>query len=256
LQSSNVRWVQLPFAGIEDFAHLLDEERAWTCAKGIYGPTTAEHAVALVLAAARQLHRHVREPRWASGDELAIHRRLSATTALLVGTGGIGSAVARMLAPHEVRILAVSRSGKPLDEAERTERTDALASLVAEADWIVISAALTPATRRLFDAAMIALMRADAWLINVARGGLIDTEALADALERGAIGGAALDVTDPEPLPDDHRLWRMQNAIITSHTANTWRMARPELAALVERNVRAFARDEPLEGLVDVGAGY
>lgn len=256
LQSSKARWVQLPFAGIEDFAHLLDSEHVWTCAKGIYGPATAELAVALVLAAARRLHRHLREPRWASGDALGIHRSLAETTALLVGTGGIGSAVAGMLAPHGVRVLAVNRSGKPMAGADHTEKTEALASLVPEADWIVLSAALTPETRGLFDAAMIARMRIDAWLINVARGGLIVTDALVDALGRNAIGGAALDVTDPEPLPDDHPLWRMPNAIITSHTANTWRLARPELAALVERNVRAFARGEPLEGLVDVPAGY
>jgi phosphoglycerate dehydrogenase-like enzyme len=256
LKRSNVRWVQLPFAGIEDFTHLLDDSQVWTCAKGIYGPATAELAVALVLTAARQLHRHARESRWAAGDSLGIHRRLKGTSALLVGTGGIGSAVARMLAPHDVRILAVNRSGKPMEEAERTERTDMLTSLVPEADWIVISAALTAETRGLFDAATIALMKLDAWLVNVGRGSLIVTDALVEALAGDKIGGAALDVTDPESLPDDHALWRMENAIITSHTANTFRMAAPELAALVERNVRAFARGKPLEGLVDVRAGY
>lgn len=256
LERSKARWVQLPFAGIEDFVHLLDDNHTWTCAKGIYGRTTAEGAVALVLAAARRLHRHIREPRWASGDALGLHRRLDETTAVIVGTGGIGAAVAQMLAPHRCRILAVNRSGDPLEGAERTERTDALASLVPEADWIIVTASLTPSTRGLLDAGLIARMKADAWIVNVARGAIIDTDALVDALRRGAIGGAALDVTDPEPLPDGHPLWEMENVIITSHTANTWRIAIGDLAGLVERNVRSFARGEPLEGLVDVAAGY
>src|SRR5439155_21135749 len=98
---------------------------------------------------------------------------------------------------------------------------------VPEADWIVLAAALTPDTERLFDSAMIARMRPGAWLVNVGRGGLVDTDALVEALREGAIGGCALDVTDPEPLPDDHPLWDLDNAVVTSHAANTWAMALP-----------------------------
>jgi D-3-phosphoglycerate dehydrogenase len=99
-------------------------------------------------------------------------------------------------------------------------------------------------------------MKSDAWIVNVARGGLIDTDALVEALDEGSIGGAALDVADPEPLPDGHPLWGCPNAIITPHIANTWDMALPELRALVRRNVGRFARGEDLEGLVDLAIGY
>ncbi len=255
LEESKARWVQLPFAGIEDFfaAGVIDPERTWTCAKGVYGPACAELALALIGTAARSIHRHVLERTWWRGDPTT-HRRIAGTTAVIVGTGGIGSALARMLRPLDVRMLAVNRSGRPLPEAERTV-TD-LSEVAGEADWLVLAAAMTGETRHLVDANVLSRMKPDAWIVNVARGGLVDTDALLDALERGAIRGAALDVTDPEPLPDDHRLWSTPNVIVTAHTANTIAMAIPELAGLVERNVRAFASERPLEGLVDVASGY
>jgi D-3-phosphoglycerate dehydrogenase len=258
LASSPARWVQLPFAGIEEFlaAGVLEPDRTWTCAKGIYGPSTAEHALALLLLAARGLHRHVRARRWRRRGDVVDARRLAGGTVLVVGTGGIGRAIAEMLAPLGPRVLAANRSGEPMPGAERTVAVGALAEVVPNADWIVLAAALTPETEGLFDATMLARMRPDAWLVNVARGRLIDTDALVDALSDGRIGGAALDVADPEPLPDDHPLWGMENVVITSHAANTWAMAIPELAALVGRNVRRFARGEPLEGLVDLDLGY
>lgn len=258
LASSPARWVQLPFAGIESFvdAGVIDPGRTWTCAKGVYGEATAEQAVALLLAAARRLHAHARTPRWLGGEEAGAHRRLRGTTVLVVGTGGIGRAVARMLAPFGARIVAVSRTGAPVHGVDSSHRVDELAALVPDADWIVVAAAHTAETHHLFGKDVIGRMKGDAWIVNVARGGLIDTDALVDALRDDRIGGAALDVTDPEPLQDDHPLWRMPNAIVTSHTANTWAMAMPELAALVRRNVERFGRGEPLEGLVDPVLGY
>ena len=258
LASSPATWVQLPFAGIEEFlaAGLLEPGRTWTCAKGIYGPSTAEHALALLLLAARGLHRHARARRWRKRGEASTARRLAGGTVLIVGTGGIGRSLANMLAPLEPHIIAVNRSGAAMPGADRTVRADALADVVPEADWIVLAPALTPDTEHLFDAAMIARMKPTAWMVNVGRGGLIDTDALVAALAAERIGGAALDVTDPEPLPDGHPLWEMNNVVITSHAANTWAMAVPELAALVKRNVERFGRGEALEGLVDLDVGY
>jgi D-3-phosphoglycerate dehydrogenase len=175
---------------------------------------------------------------------------------VIVGTGGIGSALVPMLEPLGVRMIGVNRSGRPLAGAERTVTTPELATVLPEADFAVVAAALTPQTRGLFDAAMFARMKPDAWLVNVARGGLVDTDALVAALDEGTIGGAALDVTDPEPLPDGHPLWAQENALITPHVANTWDMALPSLRAMVQRNVAHFAAGEPLEGPVDPDLGY
>jgi len=258
LAKSPAGWVQLPFAGIEEFlaAGAIDPGRTWTCAKGTYGPTVAEHALGLVLTAARMLHRHARQQSWMRRSEFASARRLKGTTVLLVGTGGIGAALAEMLAPLEPRIIGVNRSGQPLAGAAKTVTVKDLKTVVGESDFIVLSAALTPETEHLFNEHVIALMRPNAWLVNVGRGRLIDTDALADALREKRIGGAALDVTDPEPLPDGHPLWSIEDVVITSHAANTWEMAIPDLAERVRRNVELFARGEPLEGLVDVKLGY
>ena len=263
LETSPARWVQLPFAGIESFfeAGAIDPARTWTCAKGIYGPATAEHALALMLMAARRLHVHATARSWTSEAGVgsgfgAAERRLASCTVLIVGTGGVGRALSDMLRPLGARILAANRSGRSFETAEKTVTSDRLRELLPEADFVVLAAAHTPQTHHLIDADALAAMKETAWLVNVARGGLVDTAALVAALEAGGIGGAALDVTDPEPLPDGHRLWELPQAVITPHVANTWDMAVPELAALVGRNVAHFAAGEELEGLVDPAAGY
>ncbi|MGH2786808.1 MAG: D-isomer specific 2-hydroxyacid dehydrogenase family protein [Actinomycetota bacterium] len=262
LESSPATWVQLPFAGIEGFmeAGVIDEAHTWTCAKGAYGPATAEHALALLLAAARRIHVHARARTWEG--EAARHpgerawRRLSESTIVVVGTGGIGHALASMLRPLGAIVIGVNRSGLPLEGAARTATVDSLPEVVSDADFVVLAAALTAETKGLFGAEMLGRMRPDAWIVNVARGPLIDTDALVAAVEGGALGGAALDVTDPEPLPDGHPLWSLDNVLITPHVANTWAMALPELAAMVRRNVGAFRRGDRLEGMVDPAAGY
>lgn len=258
LGRSAAGWIQLPFAGIEAFvdAGMVDASRTWTCAKGIYGAATAEHAVALVLAAARSLHRHARARSWRSTRARVPERRLAGSTIVLVGTGGIGRAFSEMIAPFGAGVVAVNRSGTELAGAAETVTTEGLPDAAAHADFVVLASALTPHTRGLIGAGVLARMRDTAWVVNVARGGLIDTPALVDALRDEAIGGAALDVTDPEPLPPDHPLWDFDNVLVTPHVANTWDMALPELRALVERNVGRFVRGEPLEGLVDPSLGY
>jgi len=260
LTATSARWIQLPFAGIESFfdAGVLDPDRTWTCTKGVYGPACAEHAIALMLAAARCLNEHVKATSWrATYAQLGQpERRLNGLTVLIVGTGGIGASLAEMLQPFGTRILAINRSGKPMDLADRTGKMDELIDLLGEADFVVLAPALTAETRGMIGSKELDAMRPSAWLINVGRGGLIDTDALVSGLEEGKIGGAGLDVTDPEPLPDGHPLWGFDNVIITPHVANTADMAIPELTEMVRRNVAHFGRGEDLEGLVDVSLGY
>ena len=258
LDRSPATWIQLPFAGIESFfaAGVIDPARTWTCAKGVYGHACAEHALALMLTAARRIHHHARERRWEVPGFGSPERRLKDAVVLIVGTGGIGSELVPMLRPLGARIVAVNRSGAALEGAERTGTTNELPDMIGDADFVVIAAALTPATRGLFDAGLLQRMKPTAWLVNVARGGLVDTDALVDALKTEAVGGAALDVTEPEPLPEGHPLWALDNVVITPHVANTWDMALPDLRALVRRNVENFVTGAELEGLVDPGLGY
>ncbi len=260
LASSPARWVQLPFAGIESFfqAGVIDGARVWTCTKGIYGEATAEHGLALLLACARRLAAHARAKGWAA-DFASFGRpeqRLRGTTVLIVGTGGIGRALARMLEPLGPEIIAVNRSGDVMQGAGLTVPSSRLLQVVPQADFIVIAAPLTDETRGMFSAEVFTAMKNSAWLVNVARGGLVDTDALVKALESKEIAGAALDVVEPEPLPDEHPLWSFDNVVITPHVANTADMAIPELKEMVRRNVEHFAKGERLEGLVDVTLGY
>ncbi|MDQ3916778.1 MAG: hydroxyacid dehydrogenase [Actinomycetota bacterium] len=260
LDGSPISWVQLPFAGIEEFvaAGVIDPALTWTCTKGVYGRAAAEHALALMLAAARRLHVHARATQWeqvASPFDRA-ERTLDGARVLLVGTGGIGRALVEMLGPLGSDVTAVNRSGRPLAGAATTFPVSELPKLWPDATFVVLAAALTEATRHLVDARALALMGREAWLVNVARGGLVDTDALVRALRDRSIGGAALDVTEPEPLPPAHPLWELPNALVTPHVANTWPMAVPELAGMVRRNVAHFAAGEPLEGVVDPALGY
>ena len=124
------------------------------------------------------------------------------------------------------------------------------------AQFVVIAAPATAATQHLVGADQLAAMREDAWLVNVARGSLVDTDALVAALAAGEIGGAALDVTDPEPLPDGHPLWSEPRALITPHVANPDATLHRYLAELVGENVRRLIADEPLASVIDTGAGY
>src|SRR5437899_2516284 len=257
LVGSPARWVQLPLAGVEGFAAAggFSPDRIWTSAKGIYGPTVAEHALALMLAAARGLHRYVRAGTWLPPEAVPT-RRLRSQRVLIVGTGGIGRALARLLDPLEALVMAVSRSGRQMPGALSTSPISALKDLLLQTDWVVLAAPLTPETSHLVDAGMLDAMPRQAWLVNVARGELVDTGALVEALAAGGIAGAALDVTDPEPLPDDHPLGGFANVVITPPVANTRDMALLDLAARVERNVLGFAAGRPLEGVVDVDLGY
>ncbi|HEX2196456.1 MAG TPA: NAD(P)-dependent oxidoreductase [Actinomycetota bacterium] len=205
LDGSDVSWVQLPFAGIEAFvaAGVVDSGRTWTCTKGVYGHTTAEHALALLLAAVRRIHVHACATEWERFDDPFARPEgsLEGARVLLVGTGGIGSALVEMLRPLRAVVTAVNRSGRPLEGAASTHPIAELPRLLPDAGFVVLAASLTEETRGLVDARALASMRSDAWLVNVARGGLVDTDALVRALQDASIGGAALDVTDPEPLP-------------------------------------------------------
>ncbi len=248
----DVRWVQLPFAGIEPFVPLLDEDRIWTCGKGVYADPVAEHALMLGLAGLRGGVRYARETSWSA----PFGHNLLGGRVTMVGGGEITRALVRLLRPFGAYLTVVRHRPVPIDGVAEVVPSSRLVQAVRGADLVVLALALTPETERIVDAEVLAAMEPHAWLVNVARGRHIDTDALVAALEEERIGGAALDVTDPEPLPDDHRLWRLPNALITPHVANTPEMGRPLLAARIRENVRRYAAGEPLLGPVHVDLGY
>lgn len=251
-QGMGVTWVQLPSAGIERYVDLLDQQHVWTCAKGIYGPSVAEHALALILAGIHQLGHFARLRTWSPLD----YRPLLGGNVVLVGGGGIARDLIDLLQPFHPTITVVRPRPAPMDGTHRVVSPNRLHEVLPEADAVVLAPALTDETRGMIGVAELALMRRTAWLVNVGRGGLIQTDALVAALRDEQIGGAALDVTDPEPLPDDHPLWSLDNCLITPHVANPPSFERQAYARLVEENVRRRRGGEALEGLVDVRLGY
>jgi phosphoglycerate dehydrogenase-like enzyme len=249
-----IRWVQLPFAGIEEAvaAGIVDPGRIWTCAKGAYARPVAEHALMLALAGLRLLPERIRAHHWGPAAGTSLY----GARVTILGGGGITGELLRLLQPFEVEATVVRRNGSPVPGANRTVATDRLDDALPAALVVFLALALTPETERIISGGQLEAMDEAAWLINVARGKHVHTDALVEALQIGSIAGAGLDVTDPEPLPDGHPLWTAPNCIITPHTADTRDMILPLLSERIRVNVGRYIAGEPLEGLVDPYAGY
>ena len=249
-----ITWVQLPQAGVERAfqAGVVDPQRRWTSAKGAFAQPVAEHALALILAGLRQLKVRSLARTWGQ----PAGETLFGQPVTILGAGGIATVLMRLLEPFGTPVTVVRQHPEPVPGAVRTVTTDRLTDALPGARAVVVTVALTPQTRGLISRAELGAMAPDAWLVNVARGGVVDTEALTTALQKGQIGGAALDVTDPEPLPDGHPLWDLDNCLITPHTADTEEMTQPLLARRITENVRRLAAGTELLGLLDPSQGY
>jgi phosphoglycerate dehydrogenase-like enzyme len=248
------RWIQLPFAGVEDLAAagVFDAAWTWTCAKGAYAEPVAEHALMLALAGLRCLPERVVARSWGQPAGISLYDE----PVTILGGGGIATKLLELMAPFRVRATIVRRNPEPVAGAEHTLPTSRLHDALATARVVFVALALTPETTGIIGSGELSVMRPDGWLVNVARGRHVDTDALVAALDSGTIAGAGLDVTEPEPLPDGHPLWGRPNCIITPHTADTLEMIEAMLAARIRDNVARFAAGEPLDGVIDPAAGY
>lgn len=255
----HVRWVQLPSAGLNAYfkdGH-IDNKRRWSNASGVFGQQVAEAAIGLLLGLIHMHPTMVRADSWAPRTQVDQQTKwLDGATVAIVGAGGIGKHVAAMLKPFGAKSLAVSRSGQPSQDFDATVSIDNLHQALAGADHVVLCVPLTDATRHLFSKAEFQAMKNTATLINVARGEVVDTETLIQALDSQEISGAGLDVTDPEPLPDGHPLWGRNNVIITPHTANTLASMDRMLAPVVAENYRRFISGQKMLTEVDIQKGY
>lgn len=252
--AAQIRWVQLPSAGIERFADSLKAhpELHWTSAKGAYARPVGEHALALTLALLRQLHTRARTQSWGTAAGTSLH----GLRAVIVGAGGVGLETMRLLQCFDTHVTIVRRRPEAVPGAELTVTTAEWKNHLPHTDVVIFAAALTDDTRLMLNAEALSLLPEHAVVVNVGRGGLIDTEALVTALRQGRIAGAGLDVTDPEPLPDGHPLWTAPGALITPHTADTMAMIQPLYAERVGHNITRLRAQEQLIGVVDPEAGY
>jgi phosphoglycerate dehydrogenase-like enzyme len=250
-----LKWVSTIYAGLDGFPLDLLRSRGalLTNGVGINAYPVAEYAVLGVLAAAKRFDEVVRlqdKRRWP--NEPPGRTELFETKALIVGMGAIGRLIGDRLAAFGIEVTGVTRSGR-----DGTLTPDKWRARIGEFDWIVLAAPSTDATKDMIGASELAAMKSTAWLINIARGDMIDEAALLDALNGGKIGGAFLDPTHPEPLPPENPLWSAPNTIITMHLSGRsqtkmWSRA----AALFLRNLDAFRGGKSLENAIDLDTGY
>lgn len=252
-----VSWVQLPFAGIDNFAAKLrpHAERGvvFTSAKGAYAQPVAEHALALTLALLRELPERVLAEAWGRASGIS----LFGADVLVLGAGGIALEYIDLLRPFGPHLTVARRNAEhEVAGADRTVDLEGFRAAIPDADVVLLAAASTDDTRHVMGEAEFAAMKRSAVLVNIARGPLVDTEALVRALDASELFGAALDVTDPEPLPAGHELYRHPRAIVTPHTADTPDMVRPLFFERIAQNVEGFVSTGRFVGLADPVAGY
>ena len=250
-----LRWLSTIYAGLDAFP--LDDLRRWgttlTNGVGVNAIAVAEYAVMGVLVGAKRfdevLRAHDRRewPRDAPGK-----LELFETKALVVGYGAIGRLIGERLAAFGVEVTGVTRSGR-----DGTLTPDAWRGRLGDFDWIVLAAPSTGETKALIGADELATMKPGAWLVNIARGDMIDDMAVIAALESGRLGGAFLDPTDPEPLPPEHPLWSAPRCIITMHLSGRSQTKMFQRAgALFLRNLAAYRDGRTMENVADLSAGY
>lgn len=250
----SVRWMHLTTAGRNGFeAAGLPAGVSVTWAPGALAATVAEHAMALLLALARRVPDMVAQglqSHWDAANIMPRLRSLEGGTLLVVGLGHIGRELARRARGFGMRIEAVTRSQRAEPLVDALHPLDALHERLSQADAIVLCLALTPETRGLVGAAALACCKPDALLVNVGRGALVDHQALLEAVSCGRVGGAALDVTDPEPLPPGHPLWRCPGVLISPHVAGGSSASRQRIArSAAENAMRLLAGEELLHRL-------
>ena len=259
-RAGKVRWMHSWGAGVDGtlFSELVHSDVVLTSAKGHVGVHLAEHAMALLLALTRGIAHSVRACDWDEKWPIRnASRELTDRTMGIVGLGGTGRELANRAAAFAMRVVAVDP--EPVDVPETVEACwgmDRFHHLLSASDVVAICAPLTPATEGLFDRKAFASMQSHALLINVTRGSIVEEAALLEALENGGIGGAGLDVTPVEPLPADHRLWRLPNAVITPHTAGASPLRDRRNVEIACENLRRLLAGEPLICLIDKAKGY
>ncbi|MBV6415640.1 MAG: Glyoxylate/hydroxypyruvate reductase B [Steroidobacteraceae bacterium] len=262
--AKEARWIQAFSVGVEncvDIPVLRARPIMLTNMQRVLGPPMAEHAMALLLALARRLDAwiaHAATGRWddSTGDGVPV-RTLAGKTLLVVGLGGIGTEVATRAHALGMKVIATRASGRggpPF--VEYVGKPGELLALAAHADAVIAALPLTDATRGLFDARFFAAMKRGAYFINLGRGASVVTADLVGALRSGQVGGAGLDVTDPEPLPPDHPLWHAPRTIITPHMSATDNAGHEYRRLITRENLRRYQAGEPLLSVVDVARGY
>lgn len=250
-----ISWLQVPSAGIDGYVSVLRshaDRLLVTTGKGIASEPVAEHALALTLGVLRDFPKRIRATSWGENSGTT----LFGANVVIVGAGGIARSYLELVRPFRVTTTVVRKRPVSVPEADRTVTIDELHSVLPDADVLVLAAAATERSRGLIGELELRILKPTAVLVNIARGSLIDQDALLAALGAGRLAGAGLDVTVPEPLPSGHPLFMHERVIVTPHTADTVELMMPLVRQRVRENLEGFWRTGTFAGVADVEAGY
>lgn len=259
--SPALEWLQTNSAGVEAYIQpgVLAGDTLLTNATGAYGLAIAEHMLGMLLELFKKLELYRDAQKSGAWQSQGAVKAVYGSTVLVLGMGDIGGEFAARCKALGAKVIGVRRSPRPCPEyADEVHLLEDLDSLLPQADVVAITLPGTDATRGLMSRERLAKMKEGAVLLNVGRGFIVDTEALCDALERGHLSGAGVDVTDPEPLPPTHRLWNIPTAVVTSHISGFYhlRETHERIVGIFLENLRHFQAGEPLRNLVDFATGY
>jgi phosphoglycerate dehydrogenase-like enzyme len=264
IKATKLRWVQVSSAGVDRYLGIKplmeNDALVMTNSRAVHGPAIADHAMAMLLSLTRNLNyygQNQKQAKWARGGGAGKSIALQGKTMLVVGLGGIGTEIAQRANGFSMKVIGTRRSDRPSPGyIKRVGKPKDLLAMLPEADVVVLAVPLTDETKNMLNTAAFDAMKPGAYLINIARGKVVNTDALMKALKSGRLAGACLDVTDPEPLPADHELWKQANVIITPHVASHSEVTNKRRSALLVENLRRFGAGEPLLNVVDKKAGY
>lgn len=259
--SPALEWLQTNSAGVEAYIQpgVLAGDTLLTNATGAYGLAIAEHMLGMLLELFKKLELYRDAQKSGVWQSQGAVKAVYGSTVLVLGMGDIGGEFAARCKALGAKVIGVRRSPRPCPEyADEVHLLEDLDSLLPQADVVAITLPGTDATRGLMSRERLAKMKEGAVLLNVGRGFIVDTEALCDALERGHLSGAGVDVTDPEPLPPTHRLWNIPTAVVTPHISGFYhlRETHERIVGIFLENLRHFQAGEPLRNLVDFATGY
>ena len=265
-KAPNIKWVHSSSAGVENylFPEMVNSDVILTNSKGCFAPCMAEHAFGLLFSLTRNLvvqNRNMLQGKW-QGATMESVFELKGMTMGIIGLGGIGSQVARRARAMDMKVIAVDivpkykeQLGDLCDEIKLVQE-GGLSWLIPRSDVIVLSAPHTKVSEGMFGPEQFGMMKKSAYFINICRGKLVKTPALLDALKSGKIAGAGLDVTDPEPLPSDHELWKLPNVIISAHMSGRSQFNPIRLAEVFVENVYRYVNELPMLNIVDKEMGF
>lgn len=261
MKNKNLKWLQTNSAGVEQFIKpgVLPKDCKLTNATGGYGLAISEHLMGMYLELIKKLHFYRDNQKEGCWKDCGGVASVYGSTVLILGLGDIGSSFAKICKAMGAYVIGVRRTdASKSDFADEVHLTAEIDDLLPKADCVAIALPGTPETAGMFGAKRISKMKDGAVLLNVGRGSIVDTEALCDALESGKLSGAGLDVTEPEPLPENSRLWKIDTAVITPHVSGGYHLheTHERIVGICAENLRRFLAGEQLKNTVDFTTGY